>query len=104
MTEDKKVVDKSTRTIDVDLTNGTGIFGGAAAMKLLGTVAGSRFFGLVGGQVNDNDIVDRDDYNIVWYNRDVEGYSLFDTNLDGIISTDDLNLSWNNRGRTSVVP
>lgn len=102
-TEDAVRVDRGNIGYVVDFTAGAGVFGGAAAQKLLGVANGRRLFGLATGEVNNNDGVDRADYTLLWDNRDSEGYLIFDTNLDGIVTTYDLNLSWNNRGRSSVV-
>lgn len=104
MTEQKHRVSPGQRDKIFDFTLGTDIFGGASAMKLLGTENGRRLFGMVAGQTSGDDDVLRIDQNLVWDNRDLEGYSIFDTDMDGIISTKDWNLSWNNRERSSAVP
>jgi hypothetical protein len=103
MTDTKERITPVKTERFLDLTDGTNVFGGASAMKLLGTRGGAKFFGMVAGAVNDDDDILRNDVDLVWSNRDFEGYSIFDTDLDGIISTKDLNISWNNRGRSSVV-
>jgi hypothetical protein len=104
MTEQKHRVSPGQRDRFFDFTTGTDIFGGASAMKLLGTENGRRLFGMVAGQTSGDDNILRIDHNLVWDNRDLEGYSIFDTDLDGIISTKDWNVSWNNRERSSAVP
>jgi len=103
MTDTKERITPAKTERYLDLTSGTNVFGGASAMKLLGTLAGTKFFGMVAGAVSLDDDILRNDVDLVWSNRDFEGYSIFDTDLDGIISTKDLNISWNNRGRSSVV-
>lgn len=103
MTDTKERITPVKTERYLDLTDGTNVFGGASGMKLLGTRSGAKFFGMVAGAVNDDDDVLRTDVDLVWSNRDFEGYSIFDTDLDGVISTKDLNISWNNRGRSSVV-
>lgn len=103
MTDTKERITPVKTERFLDLTDGTNVFGGASGMKLLGTQGGAKFFGMVAGAVNDDDDILRNDVDLVWSNRDFEGYSIFDTDLDGIISTKDLNISWNNRGRSSVV-
>jgi len=103
MTDTKERITPVKTERYLDLTDGTNVFGGASGMKLLGTRAGAKFFGMVAGAVNDDDDILRNDVDLVWSNRDFERYSIFDTDLDGIISTKDLNISWNNRGRSSVV-
>jgi len=102
--EDKVLVDRSNIGFVVDLTKGVGLLGGASSQKLLGTVGGTRFFGLIAGVVTSADEILRTDYNLVWDSRDLEAYSLFDTNLNGIVNTRDLNITWNNRNRLSVAP
>lgn len=105
ITEDKVLVDRSNIGFVVDISKGVGLLGGAAAQKLLGvTTNGGRLFGLIGGSVTSADNIIRTDYNLTWDNRDVEAYSLFDTNLNGIVNTRDANISWNNRNRLSVAP
>ncbi|MBS1561307.1 MAG: hypothetical protein JSS89_06855 [Bacteroidetes bacterium] len=103
MTDTKERITPVKTERFLDLTDGTNVFGGASGMKLLGTRGGAKFFGMVAGAVSDDDDILRNDVDLVWSNRDFEGYSIFDTDLDGIISTKDLNISWNNRGRSSVV-
>lgn len=104
ITEDKVLVDRSNLGYVVDLTTGTGVFGGAAAQKLIGTANGRRWFGLVAGEVQAGDDISRTDYNLVWDARNLEGYLITDTDLNGIVTTRDINVSWNNRGRNSVAP
>lgn len=104
MTQDAETVAPSNVNRALDFTTGLDLFGGAASMKLLGVADGRRWFGMVAGNVDHDDDVRRIDHNLIWDNRDIEGFSLFDTDLDGIISTKDWNVSWNNRGRSSAVP
>lgn len=104
MTETKERISSSVRDRFIDFTSGVGLFGGASSMALLGTEGGRRLFGMVAGQTSADNSILRIDHNLVWDNRDIEGYSLFDTDLDGIISTKDWNVSWNNRERNSAVP
>lgn len=104
ITEDKVLVDRSNLGYVVDLTTGVGILGGAAAQKLIGTNNGRRWFGLVAGEVEGGDDIARPDYNLVWDDRNLEGYLLRDTDLNGIVTTRDVNVTWNNRGRSSVAP
>lgn len=104
ITEDKVLVDRSNLGYVVDLTTGVGVFGGAAAQKLVGTSGGRRWFGLIAGEVESADDVARSDYNLVWDARNLEGYLITDTDLNGIVTTRDANVSWNNRGRSSVAP
>lgn len=103
MTETREFVDR-TNTKFFDLTSGTGIFGGAAAQRVVGTENGRRIFALIGGDVSNDGEVLRPDQHDVWTQRNIEGYTIYDTDMDGIISTADWNLSWNNRGRSSAVP
>jgi hypothetical protein len=98
------LVSRSNIGFVVDFASGVGIFGGAAAQKLVGTAGGTRHFGLIAGEVQGDDDVLRSDYNLVWANRNQEAYTLFDTDLNGIVTTRDLNVSWNNRERSSVAP
>lgn len=104
MTDTPQPIERTNRSW-VDLTTGSGVFGGASAQKVVGVGAdGRRVFGLIAGDVDhDHDIL-RVDQALVWTERDFEGYSRFDTDMDGIISTRDWNISWNNRGSSSVVP
>ena len=104
ISEDKVLVDRSNIGFVLDFTSGVGVFGGANAQKLIGTNAGRRWFGLIAGEVNAGDEINRTDYNLVWNNRNVEAYSLFDTDLNGNVTTRDLNVTWNNRERISVAP
>lgn len=104
VTEDKVVVDRSNLGFVLDLTTGTGLLGGAAAEKLVGTSSGRRFFALIAGEVEGADEIARSDYNLIWGTRNLEGYLLTDTDLNGIVTTRDANVSWNNRGRLSVAP
>jgi len=104
ITEDQIVVARSNLGYVVDMTTGVGLLGGAASQKLIGTNNGRRWFGLVAGEVTASDDIARNDYNLVWDNRNVEAYTLFDTNLNGIVTTRDLNVTWNNRERNSVAP
>ncbi len=104
ITEDKVLVSRSNIGYVVDFASGVGVFGGAAAQKLVGTANGQRHFGLIAGEVEGADDLRRSDYNLVWNDRNTEAYTLFDTDLNGIVTTRDLNVSWNNRERTSVAP
>ena len=104
ITEDKVLVDRSNLGYVVDLSTGTGVFGGAAAQKLIGTSGGRRWFGLIAGEVEGADDIARTDYNLIWDNRNLEGYLIYDTDLNGIVTTRDANVSWNNRERSSVAP
>jgi hypothetical protein len=103
MTDQRERIERTNRKF-LDFTTGTGVFGGANALKLLGIENGRRVFGLVAGDVTADGDVLRPDQALIWNQRDLESYSLYDTDLDGIISTDDWNMSWNNRGRSSAVP
>jgi hypothetical protein len=104
ITETPVRVDRGNIGYTVDFTNGSGVLGGAASQKLLGTFNGRRIFGLAVGDGDVEGTIARTDYNLLWDNRDAEGYVIFDTNLDGVVTTRDMNLSWNNRGRSSVAP
>ena len=104
ITEDKVLVSRSNIGYVVDFASGVGVFGGAAAQKLVGTAGGTRHFGLIAGEVQGDDDILRSDYNLVWDNRNTEAYTLYDTDLNGIVTTRDLNVSWNNRERSSVAP
>lgn len=105
MTEGRELIAPSNANRFVDMSNGANVFGGASAMKVLGLVGGTRLFGMVAGDVDQNASITRTDQNLIWTDVDTHGiYALYDTDLDGILSTRDWNLSWNNRGRTSVVP
>mgnify|MGYP001627229027 CR=1 FL=1 len=103
MTEARERIER-TNTKFFDFTSGANVFGGAAAQRVVGTNNGARIFALVAGDVTNDGEVRRNDQDAVWQRRTIEGYSLYDTDLDGIISTADWNRSWNNRGRTSAVP
>jgi len=104
MTEDPQLITSASQGSLLDLARGSGVFGGASAMKVLGLISGQRLFGLVAGDATqDGDIV-RDDQSAIWNNISHEFYTTFDADLDGIVSTRDWNLSWNNRGRNSAVP
>lgn len=105
ITEDQVLVNRGNIGYVVDFTTGVGIFGGAAAQKLIGTDnTGRRWFGLIAGDINATFDIDRTDYNLVWDNRNLETYNVYDTDLNGIVTTRDINVSWNNRGRLSVAP
>jgi hypothetical protein len=104
ITEDKVLVDRSNLGYVVDLTTGVGLLGGAASQKLIGTFNGRRWFGLVAGEVEGADDIARSDYNLIWDARNLEGYLITDTDLNGIVTTRDVNVSWNNRERSSVAP
>ncbi len=104
ITEEKVLVDRSNLGYVVDLTTGVGVFGGAASQKLIGTSGGRRWFGLIAGEVEGADDIQRSDYNLVWSQRNTEGYLITDTDLNGIVTTRDANVSWNNRERNSVAP
>ncbi len=104
ITEDSILVARSEINRVVDFTGGVAILGGAASQKLIGTSSGRRWFGLIAGEVTASDEILRDDYNLVWNNRNAEGYLVHDTNLNGIVTTRDLNVTWNNRERLSVAP
>lgn len=105
ITEDKILVNRGNIGYVVDFTTGVGIFGGAPSQKLIGTDAtGRRWFGLIAGEANFGSEIDRTDYNLVWDNRNLETYTVFDTDLNGIVTTRDINVTWNNRGRLTLVP
>lgn len=104
MTEDMQTISPTSQGAYLDLARGTGIFGGASAMKVLGLIDGQRLFGLLAGDVTQDGQIARDDQNTIWDNISHELYTTYDTDLDGILSTRDWNLSWNNRGRSSAVP
>lgn len=105
ITEDKILVNRGNIGYVVDFTTGVGIFGGAPSQKLIGTDAtGRRWFGLIAGEANFGPEIDRADYNLVWDNRNLEAYTVFDTDLNGIVTTRDINVTWNNRGRLTLVP
>jgi len=105
ITEDQVLVNRGNIGYVVDFTTGVGVFGGAAAQKLIGTDnTGRRWFGLIAGDINATFDIDRTDYNLVWDNRNLETYNVYDTDLNGIVTTRDINVSWNNRGRLSVAP
>jgi hypothetical protein len=104
ITEDKVLVDRSNLGYVDDLTTGVGLLGGAASQKLIGTFNGRRWFGLVAGEVEGADDIARSDYNLIWDARNLEGYLITDTDLNGIVTTRDVNVSWNNRERSSVAP
>lgn len=103
MTEARERIERSN-TKFFDFTSGVNVFGGAAAQRVVGTSNGARVFALVAGDVTHDGEVRRNDHHEVWQRRNIEGYSLYDTDMDGIISTADWNRSWNNRGRISAVP
>jgi len=102
--EDKVLVSRTNIGFVVDFSTGVGMLGGAVAQKLIGTSGGRRYFGLIAGEVTESDDVLRNDYDFVWTSRNLEGYLLHDTDLNGIVTTRDINISWNNRERISVVP
>lgn len=105
ITEDKILVNRGNIGYVVDFTTGVGVFGGAASQKLIGTDgSGRRWFGLIAGEANFGSEIDRADYNLVWDNRNLESYTVFDTDLNGIVTTRDVNVTWNNRGRLTLVP
>jgi hypothetical protein len=103
MTEARERIERSNAKF-FDFTSGVNVFGGAAAQRVVGTSNGARMFALVAGDVTHDGEVRRNDQHEVWQRRNIEGYSLYDTDMDGIISTADWNRSWNNRGRISAVP
>jgi hypothetical protein len=104
ITEDQVTVARTNLGYVVDLTTGVGLLGGAASQKLIGTDNGRRWFGLIAGEVTAGDQILRDDYNLVWDNRNIENYVVYDTDLNGLVTTRDLNVTWNNRERLSVAP
>ncbi|TAL66875.1 MAG: hypothetical protein EPN82_16590 [Bacteroidetes bacterium] len=89
----------------VDFTDPQILLGRANAVKPLGKKTdGSLLFGMIAGDVNNDGIIDNNDFVLTWDDRDYEGYLTKDINLSGIVNTRDLNFSWNNRGRSTLVP
>jgi hypothetical protein len=81
------------------------LLGRADALKALGfRPDGSLLFGMIAGDSNGDGKIDESDMVSTWDDRDYEGYSPRDINLNGIILTSDLNIAWNNRGRKTYVP
>lgn len=111
ITEAPILVDRSTVHTTVDFTNGAGMLGGAASMRLLSTYQGRRFFGMPAGNTDGGDAdillaegINRSDMHLIWTNRQlIDQYSVFDANLDGVVTTLDWNYSWNNRQRDNSV-
>ncbi|MBI5326378.1 MAG: hypothetical protein HZB41_14075 [Ignavibacteriae bacterium] len=89
----------------VDFTDPQILLGRANAVKPIGKRQdGSILFGMIAGDVNNDGIIDNNDFVLTWDDRDFEGYFTKDINLSGIVNTRDLNFSWNNRGRATLVP
>ncbi|MBL8004333.1 MAG: hypothetical protein JNL36_04460 [Candidatus Kapabacteria bacterium] len=91
--------------INVDLTNGQGIFGGNSSLKPIDRdeLTGALIFGLYSGDVNGDRSIDKADFDLIWQSHNIEGYFNVDTDLNGISITKDFNVSWNNRYKTSLV-
>lgn len=107
MTKDLYEIRQGTAGI-VDLTKAQFLYGGSNAAKVVDVGLSGYVYAMIGGDVNGDGKVDRDDYDASpsssWQARNLEGYLNADSNLDGIITTRDVNLNWNNRGRFSLVP
>jgi hypothetical protein len=99
-------------TIDevVDFSNPEILFGRRNAVKPVGYEQdGKTLYGLIGGDHNQDGIIDDADLIMSYDNRELEGPGGFDTflrynsdgNMNGINNTTDFNVSWNNRGKRS---
>ncbi len=93
----------------LDMYRGGMLLGGSNAAKLVDmSMAGSQTFAMIAGDTNGDGKVDRDDYDGLatssWQQRNAEGYSNADTDLNTVVTTKDANVNWNNRGRETLVP
>ncbi len=106
ITEKKVGIYPETVQRVLDFTNPNILMGRFSALKPIDvTEEGRAIFGMIGGDINGDGIVDENDMIGVWSDRDYEGqYLNTDTRMNGIIHTRDFNVSWNNRGRVSNLP
>ena len=82
--------------------SGTSAYGTGALVDL-----GGGYFGMISGRVEDSNtsqIIDANDIQKVWNDRNKSGYQGADTNLDAIVDASDRSNVWNNRNQGSFVP
>jgi hypothetical protein len=104
VTKDPWNIHPMSTPVSIDFTNDSLLMGDENALKLIAVKPdGTKIWGMVAGDVNNDGIIDENDYNLVWQNFDLEGYVKWDNSLSGIVNTRDLNLSWNNRDRASLL-
>ncbi len=105
ITEEPVAILPSKNVTLMNFTKPENLLGRADALKALGfRPDGSLLFGMIAGDSNGDGRIDESDNISTWDDRDYEGYSPRDINLNGIILTSDLNIAWNNRGRKTYVP
>lgn len=94
-----------------DFTTSQFIHGGEEALKHIGFKPdNSKLFGMIAGDVNQDGIVNDEDFDthllVTFENiesNDFDGYDLLDTDLNSTITTKDYNTSFNNRDRKTFI-
>ncbi len=94
----------------VDFSDPANIYGKLNSIKPVGyRPDGSVVFGLIGGDINQDGIIDDADINLFYDYRELEAPGGFtstpalnsDANMNGINNTVDFNVGWNNRNKRS---
>lgn len=105
ITENRIGIYPETVSQVLDFSDPSILMGRNSALKPIALENGKPVFGMIGGDVNGDGVIDEGDLIGTWDDRDyMDRYMTTDIFMNGIITTRDFNISWNNRGRVTNVP
>ncbi len=106
ITEDKVGIYPETVQRVLDFSQPSLLMGRNSALKPIDIDDdGAPVFGMIGGDINGDGKIDKQDQIGVWEDRDYENlYLNTDAIMSGHVTTRDFNIPWNNRGRFTLVP